>query len=67
MERLTEMSGKDLKENPCYHCYTGATGQCYMTNCKYQFESWAKDVEAGYIIPEGSKEQCLSEKQSMKN
>ena len=39
----------DVIENPCYHCYAGASGQCYMTNCKYQFENWAKDVESEYI------------------
>lgn len=26
----------EVIENPCYHCYIGATGRCYMTKCKYQ-------------------------------
>ena len=38
-----------MTENPCYHCYAGASGQCYITNCKYQFENWAKDVESEYV------------------
>lgn len=39
----------ELIENPCYHCYEGASGQCYMTHCKHQFEEWAKDVESEYV------------------
>lgn len=39
----------ELTENPCYHCYAGASGQCYMTTCKHQFKEWAKDVESEYI------------------
>lgn len=40
---------KNVIENPCYHCYAGASGQCYMTNCKHQFEIWSKDVESEYV------------------
>jgi hypothetical protein len=40
------------KENPCYHCYIGATGQCYMTRCEYQHEPWSQDVECKYIEDE---------------
>lgn len=36
-------------ENPCYHCYAGASDQCYMMGCKYQFKRWAKDVDSEYI------------------
>lgn len=38
-----------IKENPCYHCYAGASGQCDMTRCKYQHEPWSQDVESIYI------------------
>lgn len=38
----------NIIENPCYHCAV-ASGQCYMTNCKYQFEKWAKDIDSKYI------------------
>ena len=32
-------------ENPCYHCYIGATGQCSLTGCKYKLKPWSQDVE----------------------
>lgn len=40
---------ESLKENPCYHCYTGAIGECAMTHCKHQHEPWSKDVESRYL------------------
>lgn len=33
-------------ENPCYHCYAGASDQCGMTLCRYKGESWSGDLEA---------------------
>ena len=30
-------------QNPCYHCYAGAVGDC---GCTFRFESWAQDLEA---------------------
>ena len=36
-------------ENPCYHCYTGAAGECFMACCKYDNYSWSKDIDCGYI------------------
>ena len=44
---------KNVIENPCYHCYAGASGQCYMTSCKHQFEIWSKDVESEYVEIKG--------------
>ena len=32
-------------ENPCFHCYAGAIGECSMTPCKHQLKPWSKDVE----------------------
>lgn len=49
MNNTTENIDTNVIENPCYHCYAGASGQCYMTSCKYQFEAWAKDVESEYV------------------
>lgn len=48
-ENTQETVKNELIENPCYHCYEGASGQCYMTHCKHQFEEWAKDVESEYV------------------
>lgn len=48
-KKYKDITNNGVIENPCYHCYAGASGQCYMTNCKYQFESWAKDVESEYV------------------
>lgn len=30
-------------ENPCYHCYMGAIGECLR--CKHFGRSWAGDLE----------------------
>lgn len=48
-KKYKDITNNGVIENPCYHCYAGASGQCYMTNCKHQFESWAKDVESEYV------------------
>lgn len=51
--------GKTLIDNPCYHCYTGAIGECLMTSCKYQQERWSKDIntfELEIDITEDNKE-----------
>jgi len=32
-------------ENPCYHCYTGAIGECSLAGCRHQLKSWSQDVE----------------------
>ena len=31
-------------ENPCYHCYQGAIGECIR--CKYGGEHWSGDLGA---------------------
>lgn len=31
-------------ENPCYHCYQGAIGECIR--CKYGGEYWSGDLGA---------------------
>lgn len=53
MNQIETHYNNSIIENPCYHCYAGASGQCYMTNCKYQFKDWAKDVEREYILKKG--------------
>jgi len=35
--------------NPCYHCYTGAIGECALAHCKYRLKSWSGDVESEEI------------------
>ena len=52
-----------IKENPCYHCYAGASGQCDMTRCKYQHEPWSQDVESRYI--EDESEEGMTNEQIM--
>ena len=32
-------------ENPCYHCYAGAIGECSLTGCKHQLKSWSQNVD----------------------
>lgn len=49
MKRAGAHYDNTVVENPRYHCYEGASGQCYMTNCKYQFEKQSKDVENEYV------------------
>lgn len=51
-------------DNPCYHCYTGATGQCYMTKCKYQFEKWGKNVESMTVEVNASDKMLVIENNS---
>ena len=36
-------------DNPCYHCYAGAIGECAMTGCKYLLNSWSRDLESETI------------------
>lgn len=36
-------------DNPCYHCYTGAIGECYSVGCKYVSYPWSGDLEAMYV------------------
>lgn len=55
------------KENPCYHCYIGATGQCYMTRCEYQHESWSQDVECKYIEDDEDEPRESEDKAEWKN
>ena len=31
-------------ENPCYHCYMGAIGECIR--CKYSEKEWHGDLDA---------------------
>ena len=47
MER-DEMKYKTI-DNPCYHCYVGAIGECSMTGCKYLLNSWSQDLESETI------------------
>jgi hypothetical protein len=37
-------------DNPCYHCYTGAIGECYGIGCKYVSYPWSGDLEADYKV-----------------
>ena len=32
-------------DNPCYHCYAGAIGECQMIGCKYNLKSWSHGLE----------------------
>jgi len=32
--------------NPCYHCYIGAIGECSMVGCRYLPMSWSQDLES---------------------
>lgn len=37
-------------DNPCYHCYTGAIGECYGIGCKYVSYPWSGDLEEDYKV-----------------
>ncbi len=37
-------------DNPCYHCYTGAIGECYGIGCKYVHYPWSGDLEEDYKV-----------------
>lgn len=37
-------------ENPCYHCYAGAIGECECTNCKHKNESYSCDVDNPVVV-----------------
>ena len=41
-------------QNPCYHCYQGAIGECIR--CKYSGEYWSGDLGAETV--EVEKEEC---------
>ncbi len=41
--------GEIKRENPCFRCYTGAIGECAMTHCKHQHETWSRDVESPFL------------------
>lgn len=47
---------KKIIDNPCYHCYTGAIGECALAKCKYQHEQWSKDVDSEEIEIEDKEE-----------
>jgi hypothetical protein len=52
---------KETKEtieinNPCYHCYTGAIGECYSTGCKYAGHLWSGDLWEDYKVEIGKEE-----------
>ena len=40
---------KNIVDNPCYHCYTGAIGECTLAKCKYNCMSWSKDLDSTEI------------------
>lgn len=44
-----EKTEEDVKviENPCYHCYRGAIGECF--GCKYSGEPWHGDLDSEII------------------
>lgn len=45
------MTGEEMEiDNPCYHCYTGAIGECYGIGCKYVSYPWSGDLEADYKV-----------------
>lgn len=37
-------------DNPCYHCYPGAIGECYGIGCKYVHYPWSGDLEEDYKV-----------------
>lgn len=37
-------------DNPCYHCYTGAIGECYGAGCRYVSYPWSGDLEEDYKV-----------------
>ena len=41
-----------IVENPCYHCYRGAVGEC--VGCKHDSEIVDKDFESSVIVFENS-------------
>lgn len=56
MEEQAKKETESIIDNPCYHCYTGAIGECALASCKYMWKSWSKDLESEYI--------CISEKET---
>ena len=46
------MTDEEMAEidNPCYHCYTGAIGECYGIGCKYVSYPWSGDLEEDYKV-----------------
>lgn len=51
-EKIDEEMAKGTVEidNPCYHCYTGAIGECFGIGCKYVSYPWSGDLEADYKV-----------------
>lgn len=48
MESEENMKYKTI-DNPCYHCYTGAIGECAMIECEHLLNSWSQDLESETI------------------
>ena len=57
MTETEEMTEETIEiDNPCYHCYTGAIGECYLTGCKYRVYPWSGDILDDYKVKVRDKE-----------
>jgi hypothetical protein len=52
-------------DNPCYHCYTGAIGECRTIGCKYINYPWSEDLEADYKVDYDMTDKEMAEKTVM--